>query len=218
MFSLGQKGIDVSHQTILRWAGHLGARVHEYASALPAKVGKAWRTDEMHVKIKGEESYLYCIMDDRTRFWLNYMVSSNKGVDDVRPMFAEASYLAGFNPVIFISDGAPNFAEAARLEYRNAAHIQHIHIRGDRNNNKMERFIGRIRSREKTMRSLKRPDSDIVRSIFIHYNFVRKHMGLGLKTPAHAAGIMVRGVNKWKTLIQNAAMAKHSAMWPVHAS
>ena len=37
--------------------------------------------------------------------------------------------------------------------------------------------------REKTMRSLKRPDSGIVRGIFIHCNFVRKHMGDGPQNP-----------------------------------
>lgn len=216
--TLEERGIKISHQTVLGWVRNLGRKAYEYASTLTPRVGKAWRTDEMHIKVKGDESYLYCMMDDRTRFWLTYMVAPNKGTDDVRPMFVDASRMAGSNPILFISDGAHNFAEAASIEYPEAAHVRHIHIQGDRNNNKMERFIGRIRSREKTMRSLKRLDSGAIPSMWVHYNFVRRHMGLDGKTPAHAAGILVKGISKWRTLIQNATRAKYSALWAAHAA
>ena len=41
----------------------------------------------------------------------------------------------------------------------------------------------------------------------LHHNFIRSHRGLGGKTPAEAAGMIIRGQNKWLTLIQNAALA-----------
>jgi hypothetical protein len=37
-----------------------------------------------------------------------------------------------------------------------------------------------------------------------YYNYVRSHEALDGKTPSEAAGIEVKGVNKWLTLIQNA--------------
>lgn len=37
----------------------------------------------------------------------------------------------------------------------------------------------------------------------LFYNFFHKHSGLGGKTPAEAAGIVVEG-SKWITLLQNA--------------
>ena len=42
--------------------------------------------------------------------------------------------------------------------------------------------------------------------IFIPYH-IRPHGGIGGKTPAEAAGIVIRGHNKWLTPIQNAAGA-----------
>jgi hypothetical protein len=70
----------------------------------------------------------------------------------------------------------------------------------------MESFNGNtVRSREKTMRSLKREDTPILTGMQIFHNHVRPHMALDGKTPAEACGIEVKGENKWLTLIQNAS-------------
>jgi transposase-like protein len=84
-------------------------------------------------------------------------------------------------------------------------HIRHVRMSGDNNNNKMERFNGELRDREKVMRSLKRSNSPIIDGYQIFHNFVRTHEGLDGSTPAEAAGIKVEGQNKWLTLIQNAS-------------
>ena len=56
-------------------------------------------------------------------------------------------------------------------------HIRHIHLKNDRNNNKMQRLNGELGDREKVMRSLKTDDSPIISGMQIHYNFIRGHMG-----------------------------------------
>ena len=40
------------------------------------------------------------------------------------------------------------------------------------------------------------------------YNFFHEHSGLGNKTPAEAAGIVVQGRNRWTTLLRNAHARK----------
>jgi hypothetical protein len=80
-----------------------------------------------------------------------------------------------------------------------------ITIRGDRNNNKMERFNGEVRDREKTMRGLKKKETPILAGYQIFHNYIREHEGLEGKTPAEACRIKVEGKNKWVTLIQNAS-------------
>jgi len=72
------------------------------------------------------------------------------------------------------------------------------------NNNKMERFNGEFRDREKVMRGIKKVDSIVFDGYQIYHNYVRPHMGLDGKTPAEVCGIKIEGDNKWKTLIQNA--------------
>jgi hypothetical protein len=84
-------------------------------------------------------------------------------------------------------------------------HINAIKLSGNMNNNKMERFNGEIRDREKTMRGLKTKDTPIFTGYRLFHNYIRTHEGLDGKTPAEACGITVKGKNKWMTLIQNAS-------------
>lgn len=83
-------------------------------------------------------------------------------------------------------------------------YIKHIKLKGDMNNNRMERLNGEIRDREKVMRGLRKGDTPILKGCQIFHNYIRPHQGLGGKTPAEACGIEVKGKNKWMTLIQNA--------------
>ena len=64
----------------------------------------------------------------------------------------------------------------------------------------MERMNGEIRDREKTMRSLKKVDTPILKGLQIYHNYIRGHQRLQEnKTPAEKAGIKVEGENKWLT-------------------
>ena len=87
-------------------------------------------------------------------------------------------------------------------------HIKDVHIKNQKkNNNIQERLNGEFRDREKIFRGLKKDDSPAITGIKLHHNFIRPHMGLDGDTPADRAGIDVRGTDKWKTIIQNAAKA-----------
>lgn len=78
-------------------------------------------------------------------------------------------------------------------------------MNGDMNNNKMERYNGEFRDREKIVRGIKIKDSVLINGYQMYHNFLRPHMGLNGQTPAQACGIDIQGDNKWMTLIQNAS-------------
>jgi len=82
---------------------------------------------------------------------------------------------------------------------------RHIHLKGDMNNNKMERLNGEFRDREKVARGLKKDNSPLIDGYQIFHNYIRPHQALDGKTPSEACGVTIRGNNKWKTLIQNAS-------------
>jgi len=84
-------------------------------------------------------------------------------------------------------------------------HINAIKLRGDMNNNKMERMNGEIRDREKAMRGLKKDDTQLLTGYQLFHNFIRPHEALDGKTPSEMCGLKVEGENKWITLIQNAS-------------
>lgn len=185
--------------------------MQKYLEQIKPNVSNVWRTDELYVKVKGNNKYLFALMDDETRFWIAQQVADKKNSSDIRPLFKEGKKIAGKKPNILISDGARNFHEAYTKEFwtntkPRTEHIQHIRLQGDKNNNKMERMNGEIRDREKTMRGLKRQDTPILKGYQIYHNYLRPHEWLAGKTPADASGIRIEGENKWITLIQNATM------------
>ena len=120
------------------------------------------------------------------------------------------------SPAHFVTDGLPAYAKSSKKVFgKKTNHIRHIHLAGKRdkdNNNKMERFNGEIRDREKVFRGLKRFDTPIIDGMNAYYNYAKHHSGLDGKTPAEASLIDVDGSNKWLTLIQNASLYKENSV------
>ena len=209
--SLQMIGVEVSPRTILRWIDKYTGLMERYLATIQPQLSDTWRADEMFLKMKGNLKYLYALMDDQTRFWIAQEVASTKYTADVRPLLELGKAVAGKKPKSFITDGAANFHEAYLKEFHTVSkatdteHIRHIRLAGDRNNNRMERFNGELRQREKVMRTLKRPDSPILSGYQIYHNYIRPHEALNGKTPAELAGIEVKGKDKWLTIIQNAS-------------
>ena len=208
--SLRLLGVEVSHQTVYNWIKKYVTLMEKYIGKLRPKVSDTWRADELWMKIKGDMKYVFAIMDDETRYWIAQEVAESKYKHDARKLFQLAKKVTGKKPMTLITDGLPAYNDAYKKEFwtlRNprTKHIKHIKLKGDMNNNKMERLNGEIRDREKVMRGLKKKDTPILKGYQIFHNYIRPHQGLKGKTPAEACGITVKGKNKWLTLIQNAS-------------
>ena len=206
---LALQGVNISYVSVYKWIQKYISLMQNYVDKMQPQVGNAWRTDELFVKVRGNQKYLFALMDDETRYWIAQEVADHKGTSDVKPMFREAQRIAGKNPSTIISDGALNFQEASKVFFTKTLprtqHIKDITFNGKIHNNKMERMNGEIRDREQNFRGLKIKDTPVLKGYQIFHNFVRTHEALGNKTPAEVAGIKVEGSNKWITLIQNAS-------------
>jgi putative transposase len=203
------QGVEINHVTILRWIRKYVKLMEGYLQKIKPNVSDTWRADELYVKIKGDMKYLFAVMDDETRFWIAQEVAESKDRHDARNLLRMAKEVTGRQPMTFITDGLRVYHDAYKKEFwtlkgPRTEHIQHITLRGDHNNNKMERMNGEVRDREKIMRGLKNTDSTILKGYQLFHNYIRVHEGLEGKTPAEACGIKVEGQNKWITLIQNA--------------
>jgi len=208
--SLRLLGVEVSHQTVYNWIDKYVTLMEKYIEKLRPQVSDTWRADEIWVKVKGDMKYVFAIMDDETRYWIAQEVAESKYKHDARKLFQMAKKVTGTKPMTLITDGLPAYNDAYKKEFwtlkgPRTEHIRHIKIKGDMNNNKMERLNGEIRDREKVMRGLKKKDTPILKGYQIFHNYIREHEGLKGKTPAEACGITVEGKNKWITLIQNAS-------------
>lgn len=210
--SLRLLGVQVSYKTVFMWIKKYTALMEKYLDKITPNVSDTWRADEIFLKVKGNMKYLYALMDDQTRFWIAQEVADTKFTADLRPLFKLGKAVADKQPKTLITDGAPNFHEAYTKEFwtrgNGTEHIREIRMQGSVHNNKMERFNGEIRDRERVMRTLEIPDTPILTGMRIYHNYIRPHMALKGKTPAEKAGIQVKGKDKWLTLIQNASKAK----------
>jgi putative transposase len=203
--SLRLLGVEVSHKTVFMWIKKYVRLMRDYAEKIVPNVSDTWRADELWLKVKGDKKYLFAIMDDETRFLIAQEVAETKDKHDARQLFITARRLMAKQPKHIITDGLPTYSVASRCIFPKAEHTRHIRVRGDKNNNKMERMNGEIRDREKTMRGLKKRRTVILSGYQLFHNYIRPHEALGGKTPAEACGIKVEGSNKWITLIQNAS-------------
>lgn len=203
---------DVSHQTIYNWIKLYIKKIEKYLdSTITPQVGHdSWRADEIYLKISGNLKYLFIMMDDETRFIIAQEVADRKEGHDASKLLQKAKAVTNTKPRAFITDGLGSYHTAYRKEFftikraGRTIHLRHIHLRGDMNNNKMERLNGEIRDREKVMRGLQSDHSPIITGYKIFHNYIRPHGGIGNITPAEKCGIIIHGKNKWETLIQNA--------------
>lgn len=205
------QGVKITHKTVWNWIKKYVGLMESYLDKIVPNVGDKWRSDELFLKVKGNTKYLYALMDDETRFWIAQQVADTKYKENIQQLFQDGKRITQKKPLVLITDGAKNFHQAYMKEFRTiqnprTKHIQHIHFKGDKNNNKMERLNGEIRDREKVMRGLKKMDSPILSGYQLFHNYIRSHEALEGKTPAEASGIKIEGNNKWITLIQNAKL------------
>lgn len=210
--SLELLGVKVCYKTVFNWIKKYSELLKKYADKLKPSTSDVWRADELWVKIKGDMKYLFALIDDETRYWIAQEVAESKYKHDARNLFRMAKEYTGKVPTAIITDGLPAYHDAfnkefyTKKEYPIPEHINTIKLQGDMNNNKMERFNGEVRDREKVVRGLKRNDTPVLAGFQIYHNFIKPHEALKGKTPAEACGIEVKGNDKWKTLIQNAKL------------
>jgi transposase-like protein len=208
--SLRLIGVQVSHKTVFMWIKKYTELMEKYLDKITPQVSDTWRADELFLKVRGNMKYLYALMDDQTRFWIAQEVADTKYTADLRPLFQLGKQVAEKQPKTLITDGAPNFHEAYLQEFytkklaTRTEHIREIRLAGKVHNNKMERMNGELRDRERVMRTLEKQDSPILAGMQIYHNYVRPHEALNGNTPGEAAGVTVKGENKWMTIIQNA--------------
>ena len=204
------QGVEVSHKTIYFWVKKYTKLMESYFEKIVPKVSDVWRADEIYTKIKGDMKYLFALIDDETRFWIAQEVADRKEGHDASNLFQLGKRITGIKPRILITDGLRGYQTAYNKAFwtntkPRPIHIRNIAMSGERNNNKMERFNGEFRDREKIVRGLKKADSPLISGYQIYHNYVRPHMSLEGKTPAEKCGIEVQGKDKWQTLIQNAS-------------
>lgn len=157
-------------------------------------------------------SLAVCVMamDLATRFILAWEATVDKMGYDTTKLLEAAKAKASKPYPILITDGLSGYYTAFNRVFGVLKglfiHLCDIHIRNEfSNTNKQERVNSAFAGRTRLARDINSENSPVYRILILHYNHIRPHSGIGGRTPAEAAGIEIRGHNKWLTLIQNAA-------------
>ena len=193
-------GLDVDHSTVYRWISKYTDIIEAYVATLEPELGDIWHTDEMKVKIGGEWRWLWNVMDEKTRFHLVSMITKTRETQDAKKVFRQSKKAGNKKPRVMVTDGLQSYKGAFKKElydhHQSCKHVADVALQ-ESLNNVLERMHGSIREREKVIRGIKIDETPIIPMNQIYYNFIRPHMGLDGSTPAEAAGVGVKGENKW---------------------
>jgi transposase-like protein len=198
--------LNISYKSVYNWIEKYVGIMNEYMNTIQPEIGEVWHTDEMMINIGGSWEYLWNVMDEKTRFQLASVVSTERKVRDARMVFQKAKKNAGGRkPKFLVTDGLPAYREAVNKEFitnhGEVEHLWNVGIQHHPNNNHVERLHGTIRQRQKVMRGLKIEKTPIIEGHRLYYNFIKPHEALNGKTPSEEAGITIEGDDKWLTLI-----------------
>jgi putative transposase len=228
--------VSISDSAVSHWLRKFNTIVQPYVdSFVPSRVGGVYHVDEMllhvrkenntpimtlenkenhtHRKFDNHYSWLWNVMDSRTRFWICSRISQRRNANSATQVLKEMKQRAPL-PKAFVHDGLRTYDEVYQSELYTLKNPRILNVRSvgvskKGLNSRLERLNGTVRDREIVMRGLDTAQStqELMDAMRIHYNFIRPNMAIGGQTPAEAAGINLNlGENKVETLMRQAAI------------
>ncbi len=177
---LVERGIEVDHVNVYRWVQRFTPLLVDAARPCRHAVGNRWYVDETYVKVAGRWRYVYRAIDQDGQI-IDVYVSARRDLQAARRFFATALDAQG-EPVEVVTDRAPALARAIDELMPGAFHDTAQYA-----NNRVEADHGRLKSRLRPMRGLKRDGTArvVIRGHALMQNIRRGHYELGVDTRAH---------------------------------
>lgn len=181
-----------SDSTVYQWITKFTKVAVDYAKDIKPSVGDVWVADETVLKIEGENTWFWDIINTKTRFLLASHMSLTRTTRDARILVERAARLAGKAPKVIITDKLQAYLDGIELAFgAETKHMPAKRLTTSPGTQLIERFHGTVKDRTDVMRGLKKRGTArlIMDGWLAHYNFFRPHEALGNKTPAEKAGI-----------------------------
>lgn len=122
---VAERGIEVDHSTVHRWALKLLPVVEKAFRHRKRPVGKSWRVDETYIRVKGDWKYLYWAVD-RDGNTIDFLLRAHRDKTAARRYFKKSIAQNGAPATVTIDKSGANLAA---LEAINAERETPIKIR-----------------------------------------------------------------------------------------
>lgn len=189
-------GINKPVSTLHNWIMRFTRLIKEAVSNLAPEVGDRWLADEMVIKVNGKKMYLWNIMDYETRYQIVSILMEGRGAREATIAIEEAIKKARKQPRELVTDGLTSYPKAMQSIGGTIKHVSNVGLVDHKNNNRIERLHGTIRSWERMKRGMKGNASELLEVLSIYYNNIRPHMALD-GSPSN------NGNRRWTSLIKN---------------
>ena len=146
---LAERGIDVSYETVRRWALKFGQAYARRLRTTRPRPDVRWHLDEVFVSITGRRMYLWRAVDSEGEV-LDILVQSRRNKKAALKVIGKLLKKQGFVPDTFITDKLPSYGAALK----DLGLIRH-HDFGGRKNNRAENPHLPVRQRERRMQRFK---------------------------------------------------------------
>jgi transposase-like protein len=178
---LAERGIEVDHVTIYRWVQRFTPLLAEAARPCRHAVGDRWQVDETYVKVAGQWRYVYRAIDQFGQV-IDVFVSARRDAKAAHRFLLQALGTTRAAPSEVVSDRAPTYPVVLEELLPAAWHCTDRYA-----NNHIEADRGRLKSRLRPMRGLKRDRG--ARVIIAGHAFVqnvrRGHYELAVEEPTN---------------------------------
>jgi putative transposase len=145
---MAERGIDVDHSTVHRWAIRLLPILEKAFRRRKRPVGKSWRVDETYIKVKGQWKYLYRAVD-KAGDTVDFLLRAHRDKAAAQRYFEKSIDQNGEPETVTIDKSSANLAA---LEAINADRETPIKVRQTKYlNNIIEQDHRAIRRRTRPM-------------------------------------------------------------------
>ena len=145
---LAARGIEVTYETVRRWAQRFGQQVAKNIRHRSATIGDKWHLDEVVIKINGRTHWLWRAVDQHGAV-LDVLVQSRRNTQAAVRLMRKLLRRHGL-PRVMVTDKLKSYVAANKDKGLKFEHRQHKGL-----NNRCENSHEPTRVREKVMRRFK---------------------------------------------------------------
>ena len=158
---MADRGIALTHTTILRWVQRYLAEFEKRRSRYARPVGGSWRMDETYIKVQGQWLYLYRAVD-KVGWTVDFFLSRNRDVNAAKTFLRSA--MKNTRPPTKITLDAYAASHRAVREMKETGELpQRVKVRSSQYlNNLIEQDHRRVKQRIRPMLGFKRFDNAAV--------------------------------------------------------